>query len=328
MSPAPTTHDHRILVTGAAGFLGANVIIALAQKGIGVVAADREQPPPELLAALAALADRIEWAALDVRRAEDWASLPADRIAAVIHAAAVTTGGDDPDPGVTCDVNTGGTVKALQWASGHGIRRFVYVSSSAVYRGTVTHQPLHEDLPLLPTTAYGRSKLAAEGFVDLYRQTRGLQTVIARLPSLYGPWERPGEHRRNPSPVYQLAQALQDAGSAVCVAGADVARDWTYVGDAAAGLVHLALLDGPPELVNLSLGRMVSLRELAEAFSGLSGARVELDRGPACIRMTPTSGNQPMDVRALAAAGFVATTGPADGLRRYWEWLSDPRRPV
>ena len=328
MSPAPTVHRDRILVTGAAGFLGANVVIALAQKGISVVAADRESPPPELLASLTASAEQIEWTRLDVRRSEDWATLPANGITAVIHAAAVTTGEDDPDPALTCDVNTGGTVKALEWAAKHGIRRFVYVSSSAVYRGTVTDQPLHEDLPLRPTTAYGRSKLAAEGFVELYGQTRGLQTVIARLPSLYGPWERPGEHRRNPSPVYQLVKAIKDSASPVCAAGADVGRDWTYVGDAAAGLVHLALLDEPPELVNLSWGRMVALRELAEVLEQVSGVPVQLKEGPACIRMTPTSGDQPMDVRALAAAGFVATTGPADGLRSYWEWLSDPRRPA
>ena len=313
------------VLTGAAGFVGSNVLLELLRQGNKVLACDFSEPPGSLMED-AERCGPVQWIMMNVRDAGAWDALPQDSYRGVIHAAAVTAPEDDPTPISTAEVNLLGTLHAMDWALKREVPRLVFTSSSAVYRGTQPTGPMKEDQPVHPRFSYGLSKLAAEGFVAVYRERMGLDCCAVRLPSMYGPWERPTETRRDISPVYGLVRAAA-SGTAVKISGAKVSRDWTNVGDAARGLVHLASsVQGGPELLNLSTGRFVTLEEILDALNTLvpdNRIRLVGDHEASDLQMTGTSGNQPMDPSRLHSTGFRAKTSMEQGLHQYLAWWQE-----
>ncbi len=309
------------LVTGTSGFVGGNVLLELLGLGHRVVACDYAEPVAALRDEAGELGD-VEWVSMDVSDEAAWDALPGYDYEAAIHTAAITAPEDDPDPKRTAAVNLMGTLYALDWAVKRDVPRLVYTSSSAVYRYTTPSGPMKESMCVDPRFTYGLTKIAGERFLSIYRDNLGLDCCAVRLPSMYGPWERPTGTRKNMSQVYHLARAVA-AGETCKVAGAEVAQDWTYIGDAARGLIHLASVRGGPDVMNLSTGEFITLAEVIDAFNAL-----EPDNGiewvpesEADVVMTGTSGNQPMDPTLLEETGFVAKTSIEEGLRSYLEWL-------
>ncbi|HWK46977.1 MAG TPA: NAD(P)-dependent oxidoreductase [Stellaceae bacterium] len=188
----------RVLITGATGFLGLNLIDRAIADGLGVVAVDRSPPPGRT-------PDR--WPASIVFRQADMAdpvalgqafALGAD---AVIHAAAITNGA----AGAMAEVNVGGTVRVIRLAIRHGIRRLVLISSGAVYGGVPIEPParIPETAEPEPLAPYGTSKLAAEAVARALAEEHGLDLTIIRLPPLFGPWEYATGARVVLSPQWQ-----------------------------------------------------------------------------------------------------------------------------
>ncbi len=309
------------VVTGASGFLGSNVLLQLLRAGHAVMACDISKPPPRLLRVAEGLG-KVTWIRMDTTSKGAWQALPQQDYRGLIHAAAVTPPEDDPDPGHTAEVNAFGTVNAATWAMKRNVPRMVFTSSSAVYRYTEACGPLKEDLTLNPRFSYGWTKLAAEGFLAVCREKMGLDCCAVRLPSIYGPWERPTGSRKQPSPIFNLVRAAV-LGKQFRVTGADVSRDWTYVGDAARGLIHLVHVRGGPEVLNLSTGKFVSLKMIIQALDEvMPGHDVRLVQSPPFdLRMTGTSGKQPMDPNLLQSTGFSADTSIKKGLGAYLEWI-------
>ncbi len=303
------------------------MLVELLRGGAEVVACDYAEADADLKAEAEA-AGRVRWVRMDVSRDSDWEALPGGDYRALIHTAAVTAPESDSDPKRTADVNFTGTVNALEWAFRRGVPRTVCTSSSAVYRYTESTAPLSEEMCVDPRFTYGLTKIFSERYLSVYRENLGLDACSVRLPSMYGPRERPTQTRTDMSPVYHMARAVA-RGEDIAVSGADIARDWTYVGDAAGGLVHLCGVEGGPDVLNLSTGVFVPLWEIVEAFHRVRpghGIGIVED-GCADLAMTGTSGGQPMNPDRLHETGFSAETGIDEGLSAYLEWLeADPGR--
>ena len=272
----------RILVTGAAGFIGSHVVEELAgEQGDG-----RERH--EILAVDDFSAGRVERAGgitvqrLDVTRpGEVGEAFRAFRPEAVIHLAAqvsVERSLERPDHDV--DVNVYGTLNVLRAAARAGTRRVVFASSAAVY-GNPRRLPVDESHPLEPLSVYGRSKLMAEWLVQEYARGRGFEYVILRLGNVYGPRQRP---ETGPVVARFFLDALAGRGPVIHGDGLQT-RDFVYVRDVARAFRRA--LAGPANLVaNIAGGTATAIRDLAERVCRLVGAgegdgrRVEPRFGP------------------------------------------------
>lgn len=313
-----------IAVTGACGFVCANVVRDLARRGHRVIAADLTPPPDPLRQAWTNLAGSVRWLPLDVASEGGWTLLDEEPVERIIHGAAVTPGGSDPEPARTARVNLWGTIAGLEYARRRGCRRFVFISSSGVYGAARSPRPLKERRALRSANAYAVAKICAEQFVSLYRQRYELDACSVRLAAPYGPWERPTGARTRMSLVYRVATAAARR-QPIRLAGVKIARDWTYVDDVAAGLAHLVTVPTLPyDLFNLSNGKPVTLEKIARTIRRLVPGSVITITPPdqADVAMAPSDYRAPLDVSRLRAAGFAAKTSLDVGLRRYLRWLA------
>jgi len=327
---APGGLPAAIAVTGAGGFVGANVVLHLAEGGYRVVACDRDPPPHPLRQACAPYGERVRWLPLDVTERNAWAVLDAEPPVTLIHAAALTPGSLDPSPERTMRVNVLGTIMALEHARSRGYKRLVLISSSGVYGDIQTPLPLPEIEMPEPQTGYAASKLAAERYVSMYRRSFGVDACAVRLAGVYGPWERPTAARTRMSSIFTLATAAVGKRR-VRVAGVDVARDWICATDVAAGLVHVATMPAVPhDLFNLGSGRATTLQEIAHIVQELvPDAVIETTPAPhADIVYTSADSRPALDTSRLRDTGFTVTTELRANLQRYLEWLRGDGRFV
>jgi UDP-glucuronate 4-epimerase len=315
-----------VLVTGAAGFVGLALVEHLLARGERVLGLDLAPPPAEALQAFAAQPGRFEAIAADVRDADAlhdaFGRHAPDR---VVVLAAVTADAvrERTAPRAIFEVNVGGVLAVLAAAAGagRGVRRVVHASSGAVYGASgATAATLAEDLtPLRPEALYGISKLAAEQAALRLAALHGLDLVVGRLGTCFGPWEADTGVRDTPSAPLQILR-LAERGEAV-VLPRPSRRDWLYVRDAAAGLA--ALLDAPRpahRVYNVAAGFQGSLvdwcRAIEPAFEGLRwrvdacGANVDLyapyDRAPMDVaRLRADTGFEPRFDLAAAAADYL-----------------------
>ncbi|MCB0161093.1 MAG: NAD-dependent epimerase/dehydratase family protein, partial [Caldilineaceae bacterium] len=171
-----------VLVTGGAGFVGANLVRTLLKRGYTVRVLDNFSSGNR--AYLAGLdLDIVEGDILD-RAAVDAAVAGTDGI---VHLAAQTgVPGSIQDPMRDCQLNVVGTLNMLEAARLAGTQRFVFASSNAPLGKQPP--PATEDKAPLPISPYGASKLAGEGYCLAYHGSWGLGTVALRFANLYGPY--------------------------------------------------------------------------------------------------------------------------------------------
>jgi UDP-glucose 4-epimerase len=321
-----------VLVTGAAGFVGINVTRALALRGHRVVAFDHRHPDD----AARRFAGDAVWLAGDVRdRAGLEAGLRGHAIDTVVHAAAVTAttpewerdrGGD------VLGVNLLGTVAALGAARAAGVRRVVVVSSTAALGpGYRDGRPIPEEAPAAPADLYGISKHALELVAARLAGLYALEVAAVRLAQPYGPMERPSPDRAALSPIADWISAAA-AGRPLRTPSLDVAKDWTYVEDTAAGFVHLVEAEGRlrHRLYNLGSGTNVTVREVLEAIvKEWPGTEVQVTPGASDNpNLDPARIRGPLEVvRLRDELGFGPRFDIRSGIARYAEWQRERGMP-
>jgi UDP-glucose 4-epimerase len=255
----------RIVITGGAGFIGANLCHCLAEGGHQVIALD--DLSTGRVANLHGLdVELVEGSIVDrplVRRVLDGAD-------AVVHLAAR---GSVPrslaHPLATHEANATGTAEVLEAARLGGVGHVVVASSSSVYGANPT-LPKHEDLAPAPLSPYGASKLLTEGLALAYQRSFGTPVLAFRFFNVFGPLQ-PADHDYAAVIPRFLDAAL--AGRAVEVHGdGEQTRDFTYVGTVvnvvADALLHRRTHDGP---VNLAFGSQISLLEVLHRLEQLLG---------------------------------------------------------
>lgn len=306
-----------VVVTGALGFLGSNVVRALAASGTDVVAVDRREPDEVAHGYLAGVAGHVTHVQGDVSAA-DWAgpAVPAD---AVIHAAAATPMGPEDEArgaGAAASVNVTGTANVVAWAISAGVRRIVVVSSAAVYGPALGPTGIDESTPTAPDTVYGITKLAGERLAGRLADLAGSEFVVARCSHLFGPMERPSPSRARLSPVHGWVNALL-VGEPMQTATGRLARDFLYVVDAAEAL--LAMLSAPlgaERVFNVASGTSLTDAEALAVLASLdpSSRTVVEDRGEVASR-------PPLRIDRMEAwAGWAPRFDFAAGCREYVAW--------
>jgi nucleoside-diphosphate-sugar epimerase len=277
-----------VVVTGAAGFVGAHVARALVHSGRRVVATDVAPALPE--AVLRGLdAGRATYVAGDLRDAstrEALVSAAGDR-ADVVHVAALLRfaemarvlgeGAPTPEEALQVfEVNALGTWQLCTAFTAAGtLGRFVYISTRSVYGGLQTERPtILESDPQSPLGIYGSSKTAAEVGVLALREAFGLDLAIARITGVFGPWQ---------TATSFIAKAVEAVGAGTAYraeAGGDDEYEFTYAKDTARGI--LAVLDAAQlqdAIYHISSGSMHSLNDVAAAFRK-ADASADVEFGP------------------------------------------------
>lgn len=317
-----------VLVTGAAGFVGLNIVKGLAERGAAVVALARRAPDAETLRFLGPAASSVRFAEGDVRdRAGLLALARREGVRRIVHGAAVTSAeAEREDPAGFVDVNLGGTVNVLEAARQVGAERVVLISSSAVYGAPADPGRLiREGDPLQIGGIYTICKQAGEELCRRYGELYGLSAVAGRLGTAYGPMERPTGSRSTMSQVYALVHAALE-GQALRIYGADRLRDVCHIDDVTEAFCGLALAGRLSHTVyNVSAGTAHSLRAIAAAVAGLlPGAEWIPAATPAeaDLVVRPPSERGPMDLSRLRAdLGFAPRYTLEGGLAAYLAWL-------
>lgn len=303
----------KVLVTGGAGFIGSHLCEALLARGDTVRVLDLLDDAYDPAIKRRNLSADVEFLHGDIRDAATLTAALAG-VDAVAHLAA--RAGVRPsltDPRLYISVNVDGTAALLEGMRAAGVGRLLFASSSSVY-GSRRGVDFREDDPAdRPESPYAASKRAAELFCATAHINWGLSVSCARLFTVYGPRQRPE------MAIQRFARQLQ-AGQPVTLFGdGGSLRDYTYVGDAVAGL--LAALDRADgfRLVNLAGGRPIPLRTLVETLA-------DVLQKPLHVQYLPEAPGDVPETRAdLSVARQWLDYAPAvplrEGLERFVRWL-------
>jgi nucleoside-diphosphate-sugar epimerase len=300
----------RVIVTGGAGFIGSNLVRALAARGHQVVVVDNLATMWSLRL-IEDVADRIEFVHGDVRLAEDLERVGAGPVDRVYHLAASFANELSMEyPTIDMRSNIEGTLNVLAMARRVGCGLFVYTGSSSSY-GDV-EVPFHEEGPTQPYTPYAISKQVGETYV----RSSGLPFAIFRLFNVYGPGDPPGRYR---NAVPNMMWAADGTEGRIRIFGRAATRDFTYVDD-----VVRVLLDAPRatgELVNVGTGEETPIVDLARQILqlfDLPEGRVSFEEPRAWDRVVRRCASVE---RLRSLFGWVPTTPLADGLRLAAHWM-------
>lgn len=321
-----------VMITGASGFVGLNVAEALLTRGEHVVAVSRDTLPKAAIAVLAALPGRLTEATLDVRDTMAvFHLMRAHAVDRLFPLAAVTSGpareADEPEEVI--DVNLLGFIAQLRAARDAGISRVVVPASGAVYGESFhSHALLNEaTTPCVPVGIYGVTKYAVERTALRLGRLWDMDVVVARIGSLFGPWEHDTGLRDLLTPHWALARAAVGRIPAVLPA---VLPDyaWIYARDAARGLLHLLDLPNPSQRVfNLCSGRnwgnVITLwaDQLAHDYPGFIWHQSD-DVAAVTIPLSETLPRGRMDIARIEATGWAPAFTPAEAYADYAGWLT------
>jgi len=303
----------KVVVTGGAGFIGANLCAALAKAGHDAFAFD------DLSTGSADNLDGIdatlvEGTILDPRALDR----VLDRAGAVVHLAArPSVPRSIADPLASHEVNATGTLQVLE-AVRRGPGAHVIVASSSSVYGANPGIPKSEDLVPMPMSPYAASKLATESYALAHATSFDLDVLALRFFNVFGPLQPAGHAYAAVIPAFVDA-ALRGKPLPVFGDGRQT-RDFTFVGTVTAVLadaVDRRLTSDRP--VNLAFGSRVSLLELAELLGRILGQDLELDLGPA--RVGDVRDSQADQSRLRTLFPDVEPTGLEAGLRATVEWF-------
>jgi UDP-glucose 4-epimerase len=304
-----------VVVTGGAGFIGANLCRRLAGRaGIDSVTAydNLSTGNPTNLDGV-----DVELVAGDILD-RDRLRTVLDRAGAVVHLAArPSVPRSLADPLASHDANVTGTVNVLEAARCAGAY-VVAASSSSVYGATAV-LPKHEDLATRPLSPYAASKLAAEAYVLAYGASFGLPSLALRFFNVYGPLQSTGHAYAAAIPAFVHA-AL--SGEPLTVHGdGRQTRDFTFVGSVVDVLAEAVLgrvtADAP---VNLAFGESVSIGRVVELIGELVGHDLRVRYGPA--RPGDVRDSLGANDRLLRLFPDLAPVPLVDGLRATIDWFA------
>ena len=298
----------RYVVTGAAGFIGSHLLRALLDRGHDAVGWDAftDYYDPALKE------ENAE--GLPVERVDlETDELELDGVDGVYHLAG--------QPGVSSfgEVfplyvrrNVLASQRLFEAAAAAGVRT-LFTSSSSIY-GDAEAYPTAEDTRPRPLSPYGITKLACEQLAVPYAREFGLEAVVVRYFTIFGPRQRPD---------MALARMIACAAAGrpfVLHGGGAQSRSFTYVDDAVEATI-LAMDRGKGgEVFNVGGGEEVSMLDAIEILAQVSGHPLEIVPGP---RREGDQARTAADTSRIRAIGWEPRTRFADGLAAQWRWAAD-----
>jgi UDP-glucuronate 4-epimerase len=309
------------LVTGGAGFIGSHVCERLLELGHSVWAFDdlNDFYAPELkrrnIGDLQALAKPFEFIHGDLTDRSTLEELfSGAKFDQVIHLAA--RAGVRPslqEPALYQRVNVEGTVNLLEIARRRGSKKFIIASSSSVY-GVNSKVPFSESDPIFsPISPYAASKLACEALGHVYHQVYGLDVVMLRFFTVYGPRQRPD------LAIHKFA-TLMCRGEPIPVFGdGSSARDYTYVSDTLEGIIACTRKEFGYQVYNLGESQTVKLSRLIELLEQALGRKALIKHLP------PQPGDVPLTCADISKArdqlGYQPKIQVEQGIHLFANWF-------
>lgn len=306
----------RVLVTGAAGFIGSHLCEYLLALGHDVVGLDAFIPYyPRALKednlTLARMSPRFTFYERDLR------SDPLDEclvgVDAVIHEAAMpglAQSWTDFDAYMTCNLQA--VQRLLEASRRAGLQRFIHVSTSSVYGA---HAVGDETLPTQPVSPYGVTKLSAEKLVLAYVAAFGFPAVILRYFSIYGP-------RQRPDMAYRIfIQAMLEGRPITVYGDGTQSRSNTFVRDCVRGTIQALEGARPGEIYNIGGGTVIQLREAIDIIAEILGVRPDIRYAPG--RTGDQCHTQADCTKARRDFDYEPLVAPEEGLREQIAWQRD-----
>ena len=318
----------RVLVTGAAGFIGSHLVELLIREGYEVRAFVRynstsswgwlDQIPKDVQRALDVFAGDIR-DPHGVRTAMSGCD-------AVLHLAAlIAIPYSYHSPDTYIDTNVKGTLNILQAARDLGVSRVIHTSTSEVY-GTARFVPITEDHPVLGQSPYSASKIASDQLAYSFYASFGLPVIVVRPFNTYGP--RQSTRAVIPTIITQLA-----AGNRTIKLGATYpTRDFNFVADTAAGFLKALRSEaGVGEVVNFGSNFEVSIGDTVSMLGEIMGCDIQIDTEISRLRPDKSEVERLWadNSKALRLFGWEPTYGGREGFRRGLaktiDWFTDER---
>ena len=307
----------RYLVTGAAGFIGSNIVHELLRRkhevrGIDNFATGRREN-------IKGFVSDIEFIEGDIRDADALKSAM-QGVDVVLHQAAIpSVPRSIQDPATSHDVNVNGTLNILTVARELGVRRIVNASSSSVYGDSPT-LPKREDMPTNPLSPYAVSKLSAERYCTVFSRVYDIEAVSLRYFNVFGPRQDPTSQYSAVIPKF--ITAMQRGEQPVIFGDGEQSRDFTYV----ANVVEANILASEAALeegisVNCACHERTTLNDLVRQLNELLGTSIQPKYAP------PRPGDIKHSYADIALAqrtiGFRPNTDFKTGLKKTVAWYGE-----
>ena len=318
--------SEKVVVTGAAGFIGSHLCESLLGMDFHVVGIDSFNANYDVRIkrqniAAAERNDRFELVEASINELDLGRVLSG--AAYVFHLAA--------QPGVRdswaerfdeyIDSNIRATQKLCEACRGMALERFVYASSSSVY-GDTAQLPMNESHPTRPFSPYGVTKLSGEALCLLYKRNFGLPVVSLRFFTVYGPRQRPD------MAFHRFIAGVLDGKPMEVFGDGTQTRDFTYVSDIVDANLRAMRYGGTESIFNIGGGSRVALGAVLEILSA------ELSRrGPVQVVFKEHVKGDVMHTYAdigLAARelGYSPKVDLEEGIAREIEWVASLRRTL
>lgn len=292
------------LVTGASGFLGRNLVRALAERGEEVVALHGQRGG-------AFTHPAVRWTRFNLGAPFDWTPL-LQGVTRVYHLAWSTLPQtSNENPADDAIVNIGGTLRLLEALKMRPDTRFIFASSGGTRYGAVERGLAKEDTPARPRCAYGVSKHAVETYLSTFEHLWGLDHVSLRFSNAYGPDQESG---RNFGVVATfVARAL--AGETCALYGnGEAERDFLYVDDVVSALIAAGEQPLGARAYNIGSGEGRTIAGIVRAITEATGVAITTNALPARDFDSPRTVLDPS--LALKDLGWSARTTFSEGLSK------------
>ncbi|MCL5999502.1 MAG: SDR family NAD(P)-dependent oxidoreductase [Chloroflexi bacterium] len=303
----------RVLVTGGAGFIGSHIVEAMINAGHTVAIVDNLHTGK-----IENVNPRAEFFQVDIR---DSAALErvftAVRPSVISHQAALANvRGSLEYPDQYAEVNVIGTLRLLEVARRHGVRKVMMASTGGAIYGELPQQPATEDSVAHPLDPYGASKLACEHYLFTYRHNYGLDYCALRYGNVYGP----RQDMQGEAGVVAIFAGRMLSQQPVVINGDGLQqRDFVYVADIARA--NVLAVDHGSGIYNIGTGVPTNINTVAHHLAKLADYTLSEEHGPAKPGEVRTSCLGP--ARAMQELQWRSQVSLTEGLARTVAWYRE-----
>ncbi|MFA7466653.1 MAG: SDR family oxidoreductase [Desulfotomaculaceae bacterium] len=305
----------RCLVTGGAGFIGANLVHFLVKEQHQVRVLDNFCTGK--FENIEQVIKKIDLVVGDLCNERDVCRAVEDMDIIFHQAALPSVPRSVIDPFSTNRVNVEGTLNVFLAARDSGVKRVVYASSSSVY-GSNRQLPKDESMSTRPMSPYAASKLAKEVYGRIFHDLYGLETVGLRYFNVFGPYQNPGSQYAAVIP--RFITALLEGNPPIVHGDGEQSRDFTFVDDVVKANMLAAVAPGTAgEVFNIACGSRVTLNELLLLLKKITEQNVEAeytDARPGDVKHSLADIN-----KARSVLKYQPEFSLENGLRRTVDWF-------
>jgi len=300
----------RAIVTGGAGFIGSNLVDGLLAKGVEVAVIDNLRSGRR--SNLEHISDKITFYNFDIRDEKCSDFFNYQKPDAVFHLAAIPGVSYSVEhPTETNDVNVSGTVNLLELSKQHGVKKFVFSSSSSIYGGSEI-LPTSETITLNPKSPYALQKKVGEEYCKLFSDQSDMQTVALRYFNVFGP------RQYGDSPYAAVIAAFADSiknNTAPQIHGdGEQFRDFCYIDNVVSANILAAEADLDNfEAFNVGCGGRITVNSLHEAMKCQSAEYTKSRAGDVRCSQADIS-------KAESLLGYKVLVPFEEGIEKTLEW--------